>query len=394
MHLHPEIEREFVGRSSIQSLTLEKTMHNLICWPPKALSNLNPMRMGKLLLPCIALSVMLFSGAKVSATESGQSAQPAIQIAQAPAIPSRVISPKPAATPAAPIATDENPDNARLGVSIKGHCYCDVTCRSSKGQTSSPGETTLGGKLWQHLAADRAECQNRCQAHINANIQTWGAQGKMCDSVTCTGTSWVGTNKERRTSQHSIDRGSTPDCRKVDPTGNACCPEFTKTITPGNIASFFTESQHGIGQPYTMTFNSNGTFSNAFEASLKSWADWLRADGCPNVVGFKVDYQLYNTNSPVKPTGIGAIGSYTAGALQSVTYISGNVVPATFTWNIAPSPNWWFVKVNVTPIGKNGQPVTCAKASGCYDRFYTGWIDDAVNMKTAAGAQSSVRRLD
>ncbi len=363
-------------------------MRNSICWPPKALSNLNPLRMGKLLL-CIALSVLLFSGAKVSANESGQSVQPAIQIAQAPTFPSRV----PGAAPAAPAATDANTDNAKLNMGIKGHCFCDVKCTSSKGQTLSPGEVTLGGTLWQHLANDRAECQQRCQQHINSNIQAWAAQGKMCDSVTCTGTSRVGTNSERRTSQLSIDRGSASECRP-GPSGNACCPEFTKNITPGNIGSFFAESQHGIGQPYTMTFNSSGAFSNALEASLKSWADWLRADGCPNVAGFKLDYQLYNTNSPVKPTGTGAIGSYTAGPVQSVTYINGNVAPATFTWNIASSPNWWFVKVTVTPIGQNGQAATCAKSAGCFDRFYTGWIDDAVTLRAAPGSQVSVRRLD
>ena len=171
------------------------------------------------------------------------------------------------------------------------------------------------------------------------------------------------------------------------PGKNPCCPEFTKNIKPANIGSFFTESSHGLGQPYTMTFDSSGPFSNAMEASLKAWADWLRADGCPSVTGFKFDYHLYNTNSSVKPTGSAVLGSYTSGPVQTVVYVNGIVSPATFVWNIPASPNWWFVKVTATPVGRNGQAVTCAKSNDCFDGFYTGWIDDAVNaLRVAPGS--------
>lgn len=255
-----------------------------------------------------------------------------------------------------------------------------------------------GTPRWQVPGGqDDNACHNECNSIAATNIPGWSKEAQLCDTGTCTMTTHLGTGG-KQTYRHSFDNSSQNFCHGPDPVKNLCCPEFTKVMTPGKIRSFFKESDHTLGQPYTMTFNTTGTFSNELEASLKAWADWLKVDGCAGVTGFKLEYKLYNTNSTVKPTTSVVPNTYTASTSTSVLYLMGTPVPATFVWNVTPSPNWWFVKVIVTPIGANGQAVACAKTDNCFDRFFTGWIDDAMTaarvMSGAGGTPSSLRFIE
>ena len=273
-------------------------------------------------------------------------------------------------------------------------CVCNVSCNGVSFNTSSNGPNG-----YYITTPMREQCRDKCNNWVNQNISTWAKElgKKACNSLQCAGSSKLSTGDSIGVGPFNLDTSSYPAC-KSDPSGNACCPEFTKVITPGNLASMFTEGAHDLGQPYTMTFSSNGAFSNAFENYLKEWAHWLTLDGCRGVTGFKINYQLFNTNSATKPTGPNPPAGSTGPTLsQTVSYVGTNVSPANFVWNIPASPNWWFVKATVTPIGDDGQAVQCAKTTGCFDRLYTGWIDDAITiMKTKPGAKptTTIRILD
>lgn len=276
-------------------------------------------------------------------------------------------------------------------------CHCEVTCTRDNGSpvTQSWNEDDMS----QFPPSQANKCKDRFQATLNQKTSEWALAGKWCKTGACDGASKLGTLKPVNLDAVSFDNSKQQFCKDTDsPRTNPCCPEFTKAMTPGKIRSFFKESDHTLGQPYTMTFNTNGAFSNELEASLKAWADWLKVDGCAGVTGFKLEYKLYNTNSTVKPTTSVVPNTYTASTATSVLYLMGAPVPATFVWNVAPSPNWWFVKVIVTPIGATGQAVACTKTENCFDRFFTGWIDDAMTsarvMSGAGGPPSSVRFIE
>lgn len=279
-------------------------------------------------------------------------------------------------------------------------CHCDVTCTSSNGQTIN--------KSWNEQDISQfppgpqaGKCKDYCQATLNAQTAIWAREGQLCKTGNCSGTAKLGTLSPYNITPVGFDNAAQNFCAPPPPGGvNPCCPEFTKNIKPSTVASFFTEGQHALGQPYTMTFNSNSAFSNQLETNLAAWAKWLQVDGCPGVVGFKVSYQLYNTGSPVKPTGPNPSGLVPFGAPHVVIYAGTSVLPPSFTWSVPASPNWWFVKATVTTIGANGQEVACKKDDGCFNNFYTGWIDDAITtMKTGPGSAagtngSRVRFID
>lgn len=277
-------------------------------------------------------------------------------------------------------------------------CSCAVTCTTSNGPsyTQSWNEADMS----QLPPGPQAgKCKDRCQATLNQKTSEWALAGKWCKTGSCDGTSQLGTLNPVNLDAVSFDNSNRDFCpRTPGPETNPCCPEFTKVMTPGKIRSFFKEGTHTPGQPYTMTMDTNGTFSNQLETSLKAWADWLKADGCAGVTGFKLEYKLYNTNSTVKPTTSVVPNTYTASTSTTLLYLMAGVVPPGFVWNVTPSPNWWFVKVIATPIGANGQAVACAKTDNCFDRFYTGWIDDAMTaarvMPGAGGAASSLRFIE
>ena len=281
------------------------------------------------------------------------------------------------------------------------HCWCQVTCTSSQNGQSfqpNPSGVSVGAPYaWPISPAKHDDCSNRCLGHLQDNAVAIADTGKLCKTGVCKGKSWIGTGTggpRWTVSNVDFDNSGKPYCTAGGGEG-ACCPEFTKAITPGNLASLFVEGAHPSGQPYTMTFNSNGAFSNALESYLKEWAHWLSVDGCKGVAGFSIKYDLYNTGSPTKPTSPNPVGSLVAS--QTVAYIGMAVTPSSFVWNLPASPNWWFVKATVTPIGSSGRPVECAKTSGCMDRLYTGWIDDALTaFRSASGAQQAgtLRYLD
>ena len=274
------------------------------------------------------------------------------------------------------------------------NCWCQITCTSNQSGQSfqpNPSVVSVGSPYsWPITPSKHNDCSNRCLGYLQDHALEVADAGKLCLTGVCRGKSWIGTGiggPRDTNSNINFDNSNKPYC--TDPKGG-CCPEFTKGITPGNMASLFVEGAHQPGQPYTMSFNSNGTFSNALEGYLKEWAHWLNFDGCQGVVGFSIKYDLYNTGSPTKPTGPNPVGSLLVS--QTVTYVGLAVTPASFNWNVPASPNWWFVKATVTPIGSNGKPVECTKTSGCMDRIYTGWIDDALTvMRTVPGAQQSGR---
>lgn len=279
-------------------------------------------------------------------------------------------------------------------------CMCDVTCNGASRSTSIRFPDTVFAPTTPQRQACADTCRDWAQSHMTQWANELGKQA--CNSMQCAGSSKLSTGDPIGIGPLNLDTSGFQACKPIDGGGtgttNPCCPDFTKEIKPGNVASMFAESQHGLGQPYTMTFSSNGTFSNAFEGYLKEWAHWLSIDGCRGTVGFKITYQLFNTNSPNKPTGPNPpTGSSAAVQTQTVNYIGTNVSPPSFVWNVPASPNWWFVKATVTPIGQNGQPVACTKSAGCMDRIYTGWIDDAMTTaKVAGGApqQGRIRILD
>ena len=302
--------------------------------------------------------------------------------AQSP-LPQRVTPQASAITRAA--AADSSSTAAKIG---ERTCVCNVTCNGQTHSTSSAGPN---GPIV--TTAMRRQCANTCSQWVTNSMPTWANEmgTAACNTLQCAGTSKLSTGDAIELGPYTLDTSDYPACK----TPGGCCPEFTKAITPGNLASLFVEGAHPSGQPYTMTFNSNGAFSNALEGYLKEWAHWLSVDGCKGVAGFSIKYDLYNTGSTTKPTGPNPVGSLVAS--QSVAYIGTAVTPASFVWTMPASPNWWFVKATVTPIGSSGRPVECAKTSGCMDRLYTGWIDDALTApRTVPGAQpaGSLRYLD
>ena len=284
------------------------------------------------------------------------------------------------------------------------NCWCEIKCSSSQtGQSFTQSEQSVGTPFgWPITAAKHDQCSNRCLGLVQDQGKAVADAGKLCKTGNCSGKSWIGTGTggpRMTVSNVDFDNSSKPYCQGPGPDGNPCCPEFTKAIKPASVKTMFAESDHELGKPYTITFNSNGSFSDAFEGYLKEWAHWLNVDGCRGVVGFSISYQLFNTNSTVKPTGPNPPAGSTAPLqTQVVTYINGNVSPPSYVWNIPASPNWWFVKATATPIGKDGKPVVCAKTTGCMDRIFTGWIDDALTMaKVAPGGppqQGKLRILD
>ena len=294
------------------------------------------------------------------------------------AVQAQVAAPqRPTQAPTTPLTADANAK--ALG---ERTCVCDVSCNGVSRSTSSPGPNGV-----IVTTPMRQACANKCSDWVQQNQAQWAREiGKpACNSMQCAGSSKLSTGDAIGVGPFNLNTSGFPAC-VVTPPAN-CCPEFTKAITPGNLASMFTESQHGMGQPYSMTFGSNGAFSNAFEGYLKEWANWLNIDGCKGVTGFSITYQLFNTNSTVKPTGPNPpAGSTGPAQSQTVSYVNGVVSPPSYVWNIPASPNWWFVKATVTPIDQNGKPVICPKTAGCMDRIYTGWIDDAMTAaKLASG---------
>lgn len=278
------------------------------------------------------------------------------------------------------------------------NCWCEITCTSSQnGQSYPPSPSavivgspyTLPIMAWKH-----DQCSNRCLGRLQDYAVAIADQGKLCKTGTCKGQSWIGTGTggSRWTiSNVDFDNSAKPYCDPVNPKAS-CCPEFTKGITPKNLVSLFVEGAHESGQPYTMTFNSTGAFSNSLEVSLQEWAHWLSVDGCKGVAGFSIQYDLYNTGSVTKPTGPNPVGSLVAS--QTVHYMGAVVSPAAFVWNVPVSPNWWLVKATVTPVSANGQAVNCPKTTGCMDRIYTGWIDDSMTAaRSATGAAAHSGKL-
>ncbi len=270
-------------------------------------------------------------------------------------------------------------------------CHCEVTCTSSNGQTLN--------KSWNEqdmlqTGPNAGKCKDHCQATLNAQTAVWAREGQLCKTGNCSGTAKLGTFNPYNITPVGFDNTAQNFCNPGDPgpNSNPCCPEFTKNIKPSTVASFFTEGQHALGQTYTMTFNSNGAFSNQLETNLAAWAKWLQVDGCPGVVGFKISYQLYNTGSPAKPVGSNPPGLTPVFGPQVVIYAGTSVLPPTFTWNVPSSPNWWFVKATVTTVGARGEEVACKKDDLCFNNFYTGWIDDALtSMKVAPGAAAGLQ---
>ena len=327
----------------------------------KKLSNFNPLRIGKLLLPCAALSVMLLAGTTASA--NGPTVEPLVQIAQAPTFPSRATTPVAPPPPAA--ATDANTDNAKLNLGIKGHCFCNVTCTSSKGQTLSPGEVTLGGTLWQHLANDRAECQQRCQQHINSNIQAWAAQGKLCDSVTCTGTSRVGTNSERRTSQHSINLAGTPACTTPSSGGGTCCPPMNNSL----VKDLFSISSHPNGNGGQALFSTSGPAYASLVQGYQAYLTLLKFM-CPKVERLNVQFSLHTAS------GIGGTLSATPISTFTVSFPSASVTPALpqFSHVLATNQVYGIQAVTVG-VDARGNPVDCGFDKQCNsgDRYTFGY---------------------
>ena len=303
--------------------------------------------------------------------------------AQSP-LPQRV-TPQASTTTRAAAVAESSKSAAKVG---ERTCVCDVTCNGQSRSTASAGPNGL-----VITTPMRQACADKCNQWITSNLTAWANEmgAAACKTFQCAGSSRLSTGDPIGVGPYTLDTSEFPACK----TPGGCCPEFTKGITPGNLASLFVEGAHPSGQPYTMTFNSNGAFSNALESYLKEWAHWLSVDGCKGVAGFSIKYDLYNTGSPTKPTSPNPVGSLVAS--QTVAYVGMAVTPSSFVWNLPASPNWWFVKATVTPIGSSGRPVECAKTSGCMDRLYTGWIDDALTaFRAVPGAQpaGSLRYLD
>ena len=297
--------------------------------------------------------------------------------AQAP-IERQAITPPPSAATAA----------EALKVQGNAHCFCNFQCSSGTKSTSFSGYT-------QAWPGEKNRCQNACQNYLNSSIENWAREAKNCTTFRCSGTYHVGTQSPEALSGLTINTAGKPWCTD-DPAGNACCPEFTKNITPGHLYSMFVPSAHGHGQPYTMTYDSNSAFSNQLEGYFNHWTNWLKVDGCSGVAGFKIQYNLYNTGTAVKAQALAYVPSGAPQATSTVNYMSGTANPPSFVWNVPPNTNYWYVSMTVTTIGTHGQPVECAKDDGCFKKFFTGWIDDSFSAgkvssggnRAAAGSSS------
>lgn len=316
-------------------------------------------------IPCLALLASLSAVVPASAAETDLVSSVPVLVAQVN-VPSVRLpgGAAPVAPPAAPVATDTSTENAKLA-GIKGHCFCDVTCTSSKGQTFSPGQATLGGTLWQHLANNRQECQNRCQAHINANIQAWAAQGKMCDSVTCRGTSWVGTNSERRASQHSINRSGTPDCPPTPSGGSTCCPPMGHSL----VKDLFGITGHPTGNGGQALYKTSGPEHTSFVQGYQAYLALLKFT-CPKVDRLNVQFTLHTAS------GIGGTLSATPLSTFTVSFPSGTVTPSMPQFaHILQTNQVYGIQATTVGVDARGNPVDCGFEKQCNagDRFTFAW---------------------
>lgn len=231
------------------------------------------------------------------------------RLAQAESARPRPVQDRPAREPApaagAKAVPEETPEAEALRMGgLKGNCHCDVKCTSTTGQTYDPTTTILGSQLWQHIESNRLQCQSRCQAHIDANIAAWSASNSLCTAVTCSATSWVGTNVDKsKTSASSLDRSAA--CQAGGPLAAACCPP----LTSADMVAIFTRVGDGLSSPYGLVYSASPTL----DAKMRAAAQLANLSvGCPSLI---VTYTLRNTtNNTVQGTvTVVYTGSTTAG---------------------------------------------------------------------------------
>lgn len=129
-------------------------------------------------------------------------------------------------------AVEGSPQDMQIqATSFRGHCWCRYSCTSSCGGSLDQSTHTVGGLLWQHLETNRLTCKNRCDNLIDDAVNAWSVKGQ----ISCTGTSWVGTNTNKaKPVSYSTNKGACEGGPGSDP-ATACCPPIQK----GQVSPLF-----------------------------------------------------------------------------------------------------------------------------------------------------------
>ncbi|TDM05672.1 MAG: hypothetical protein C4K60_13135 [Ideonella sp. MAG2] len=270
-------------------------------------------------------------------------------------------------------------------------CHCSVTCQSSTG-ASLTQDWNEQDRAQFPPGPQAGKCKNDCQHTMDKMTAQWALEGKLCKTGQCSGTSKLGTLSAWALTPAAFDNSQQAFCSGGDgSTGATCCPLFATSLSRDQLASMFTIGAHNPGSPYTYSFNSNINTTN-LAAYLGQWAQWLRFDGCPAVAGFRITVNVYETNvdaaAPASPDPTLPDGALLA--TQSVS-MTPSVNPATFTMNMASSPNWRRTRVSMVPVDANGRPVQCSKVGPCDNTWTYAWRPTAVAARIANPAASAAQ---
>lgn len=142
------------------------------------------------------------------------------------------------------------------------HCRCEITCHAASGQTFTRNNDPFPGYT-QGSESERNRCQSSCNQWVGSSIQSWAEQENICGDVSCSGTSHVGDEPQRKwknvagASHHRLCCGPASN-------GEACQPPVGTVIT-----SMFRLVQSGsIAGNYNLVYDPslNSAFDPAFQA--------------------------------------------------------------------------------------------------------------------------------
>jgi hypothetical protein len=204
-------------------------------------------------------------------------------------------------------AAENSPQDGQAKLaSIKGSCWCEFSCQSSCGGNLNPGLQSIGGSLWQHLESNRQECKNRCDNAMDAAVNAWSAKGQ----ITCTGTSWVGTNTGKaKPVSYTTNKGA---CQPgPDGQGTACCPPIQK----GQVSPLFERLANGpVSAPYALNYVPSAAFDQKMIASATLGGF---NGGCSPIT---VTHTMRNMTASGTPVVATVSVSYTSGGAGAPVY--------------------------------------------------------------------------
>lgn len=202
------------------------------------------------------------------------------------------------------------------------------------------------------------------------------------------------------TGPNGIIQGPNNDVTGCSVSSSDCCPNFTKKWALDAATSTYFGGMLTAGPvsmdgttPYSLTFNGASLNATQLVDNFKHWADWLKFNsGCTGLVGFRLTMQpVLSTQTPAGPFG----PLPTGGSSPQQSVVIGppwsGPSPATLTWSLPQSPYYNYMRMTVTPIGANNQPIKCDLGS-CLDNMFARWHFGSV-AKIAAGNSASGKTI-